>query len=134
MKLCLIISVKIIAENLSKTEDAVVILEFDNHITKYFAVVIPNKKAATILPIIYEKIYQRSTIYTDEHRSYLKLNSMGFIHDNICHKYTFVNQITEVQTQAVENFNNCLKVEIVENLIKKRLFVLINRFNRYFIF
>ena len=37
---------------------------------------------------------------------------MGFVHDTVCHKYTFINPETGANTQAVESFNNSLKLDI----------------------
>ncbi|KCZ76601.1 hypothetical protein H311_02396 [Anncaliia algerae PRA109] len=37
---------------------------------------------------------------------------MGFHHNTVCHKYEFVNKINKVNTQAVEAFNNELKLMI----------------------
>ena len=34
---------------------------------------------------------------------------MGFVHDTVCHKYTFINSETNANTQDVEAFNNSLK-------------------------
>lgn len=92
--------------------DALCIVEVDYKITRAFACVIPNKKAETMLPIIVENVEKGSKIWTDEHKSYSSLNSIGYSHDTVCHKREFVNQETGVNTQAVESFNNEIKLEI----------------------
>ena len=70
------------------------------------------KKLLTILPIICANVASNSIIHTDEHKSYSALNNMGFVHDTVCHKYTFINPETGDNTQAVESFNNSLKLDI----------------------
>ncbi|KCZ78860.1 hypothetical protein H311_00096 [Anncaliia algerae PRA109] len=40
------------------------------------------------------------------------MNSIGFIHGTVCHKYEFINKETRVNTQAIESFNNYLKYYI----------------------
>lgn len=92
--------------------DALCIVELDNHITRAFACVIPNKKKETLIPLIIENVELGSIIHTDELKSYLSLRSEGFQHLTVCHKYRFVDGLTGAQTQAVESFNNLLKAEI----------------------
>ena len=70
------------------------------------------KKLLTILPIICANVASNSIIHTDEHKSYSALNNMGFVHDTVCHKYTFINPETGANTQAVESFNKSLKLDI----------------------
>ncbi|KCZ81399.1 hypothetical protein H312_01154, partial [Anncaliia algerae PRA339] len=92
--------------------DALCFVEFNEKITKCFATCIHNKKSETILPLIEKHVLPGTKIYTDEHKSYQKLNSLGFIHGTVCHKYEFVNKETRVNTQAIESFNNYLKYYI----------------------
>ncbi|KCZ80574.1 hypothetical protein H312_02031, partial [Anncaliia algerae PRA339] len=77
-----------------------------------FAICIPNKKSEIILPLIEKHVLPGTKIYTDEHKSYQKLNSLGFIHGTVSHKYEFINKETRVNTQAIESFNNYLKYYI----------------------
>lgn len=105
----------------SNRTDSLCIVEVSERITKAFAVVIPDKRATTLLPIICRQVAANSVIYTDEHRSYTGLSSLNFEHSSVCHKYEFVNNVTGVNTQAVESFNSELKREI-----KKRKGVLTN--------
>ncbi|KAG0419258.1 hypothetical protein DMUE_6377, partial [Dictyocoela muelleri] len=92
--------------------DALCIIEINNKITRVFATVIPDKKAETIIPIIFNQVTPNSIIWTDEHPSYSSLSSLNFIHDTVCHKYSFMNNKTGANTQAVESFHNELKREI----------------------
>lgn len=92
--------------------DALCIVEYDNKIIRGFAQVIANKESATLIPIICRNVVSGTKIWTDEHKSYNKLSDVGFFHDSVCHKYFFVNKDSGTNTQAVESFNNALKLEI----------------------
>ena len=76
--------------------DALCIIEVDSadHISGSFAVVIPDKRAATVIPIIQENVAAGAYISTDEHPSYSSLASLGFNHFTVCHKYEFLNRKT----------------------------------------
>ncbi|KCZ77030.1 hypothetical protein H311_01965 [Anncaliia algerae PRA109] len=95
--------------------------EHDDHITRGFAVLIPNKKEDTIIPILCNNTVNGSTIWTDEHKSYSSLTKNGYFNQSVCHKYNFINKVNGCNTQAVEAFNNELKLEI-----KRRKGVLTN--------
>jgi transposase-like protein len=92
--------------------DALCIIEYDTSITRAFSCVISDKKASTFLPIICEKVERGSIIHTDEHKSYSKLNHLGFVHNTVYHEYNFLNRENGVNTQAVESFNNELCLDI----------------------
>lgn len=92
--------------------DSLCMVETDGKITRAFAVVIPNKKAETILPFIVNQVCAGSVIHTDEHASYRRLNSLGFQHGTVCHKFEFVNRESGVHTQSIESFHNEMKIEI----------------------
>lgn len=96
----------------NKTEAICIVEIKESKITRVWAEVIDNKKIETMLPIICSRVVVGSLIHTDEHRTYKTLTNFGYIHQSVCHKYEFVNQITNVHTQHVESFNNYLKVEI----------------------
>ncbi len=66
----------------------------------------------TILPLICNQVIIESVIHTDEALCYSNPTNKGYIHKAVCHKYTFVNPVDGTQNQAVEYFNNCLKVEM----------------------
>ncbi|KCZ81497.1 hypothetical protein H312_01075, partial [Anncaliia algerae PRA339] len=84
----------------------------DSKITRGFATVIPNKESNTIIPIICRNVVNGSIIWTEEYKSYSSLARNGIWHGTVCHKYEFVNKSNGVNTQAVESFNNELKLEI----------------------
>ncbi|KAG0423585.1 hypothetical protein DMUE_6138 [Dictyocoela muelleri] len=95
----------------SNRTDAICIVECRRGINRAFACTIPNKNAETIVPIIERLVIPGSIIWTDEHRAYGSLNDI-FRHSTVCHKYEFINRIDGTNTQAVESFNNALKLEI----------------------
>ncbi|KCZ77887.1 hypothetical protein H311_01095, partial [Anncaliia algerae PRA109] len=92
--------------------DALCIIEKGMEHTKAFATIIPDKKESTLVPIICSQVAENSIIWTDEFKSYYNLSKYNFIHNTVCHKYQFINHSTGVNTQAVESFNNELKLEI----------------------
>lgn len=92
--------------------DSLAIVEFRNNITRAFACVIPDKTKNTLIPIICDQVATNSIIWTDELSTYKCLRQYGFNHDFVTHKYFFLNSETGVNSQAVESFNNELKLEI----------------------
>jgi hypothetical protein len=67
--------------------DAICIVEKNQHILRVFAQIIPDKRAATLIPIICRQVANNSIIWTDEHKSYSKLSELDFFHSLVCHKY-----------------------------------------------
>lgn len=65
-----------------------------------------------MLPIILDNVALGSTEWTDEHKSYSKLSSLGYDHDTVCYNREFVSSDTGVNTQAIESFNNEVDLEI----------------------
>ncbi|KCZ80784.1 hypothetical protein H312_01791 [Anncaliia algerae PRA339] len=96
----------------SNRTDSLCIVEINRSITRAYATIIPNKKENTIIPIICSQVASNTRIYTDEHKSYSNLRHYDYFHNTMCHKYEFVNSIINANTQAVESFNNCLKLDI----------------------
>lgn len=80
-----------------------------------FCCVLPNRRAETIIPIISSVVRHGSIIYTDEFASYITLGrNSNYEHFTVCHKYNFVCSTSGVHTQAVESYNNKLKLFIKE--------------------
>ena len=63
--------------------DALCIVGGVTCITKAYARIPPppNKKMSTIFPIVLERVEVGATIYTNEHKSYCKLNNLVHVHD-----------------------------------------------------
>jgi transposase-like protein len=70
------------------------------------AMVVPNHKASSLLPKIYENVRPGSTLYTDALRSY-RQTDRDFVHDFIDHSVEYVNG--RVHTNTIENFWSCVK-------------------------
>lgn len=92
--------------------DALCIVECNPKITRCWAEIIEDKRATTIIPILFNRVVPGSTVHTDEHKSYKALSRVGFVHSSVCHKFCFVDRETGIHTQHVESFNNALKFEI----------------------
>lgn len=101
--------------------DALCIVESSGSRKRVFACTITDKKASTLIPIICNNVANNTIIRTDEHKSYSTLSNYTYTHETVCHKYEFVTE-NGVNTQKVESFNNCLKVEI-----KKRKGIFTNK-------
>ena len=67
------------------------------------------------MPIIPKVVRSGSIIHTDEFASYAELGkNFNYEHHTVCHKYQFRDYVNNVDTQAVESFNNKLKLAIKE--------------------
>jgi len=91
--------------------DALCIVEVRNGIERVYARTIPDKKATTIIPHITSQLAAGTTVWTHKHGAYNGLQDLGLDHGTVCHKYEFITH-EGINTQAVESFNNALKLEI----------------------
>ncbi|KCZ75611.1 hypothetical protein H311_03409 [Anncaliia algerae PRA109] len=96
----------------SNKSDSLCIVEVETKIIGAYFTIIPDKKESTIVPIICSQVASNSRIWTDEHKYHSNLNSFNFVSHLVCYKYEFINSLNGVNTQAIESFNNCLKLEI----------------------
>ncbi len=83
------------------------------------AIVIPNTKAATLLPKIREHVKRGSTVYTDEAMGYKGLKG-DYVHYVINHAQRYVDR--HITTNRVENFWSCLKRTLGGTYIAPRAF------------
>ncbi len=74
---------------------------------KVFTAIIPDAKAATLLPIIAEKVTPDSIVYTDSFRSYDALDISDFHHLRINHSKLFADKRNHIN--GIENFWNQAK-------------------------
>ena len=72
------------------------------------AVTVENVKAVTVMPHIIEKALPKSTIYTDEYRTYNKLQQHGFTHRRIRHSEK-IYVSGDVHTNTIEGFWSLVK-------------------------
>ena len=69
---------------------------------------IPDTGKQVLHGFIERNVSRSSIIYTDEHRSYLGLNSAGYQHESICHSVgEYVRN--QVHTNGIESFWALLK-------------------------
>lgn len=75
---------------------------------KVIAKVVPNVQANTLLPIIEERVLQKSTVYTDELPSYDKLPMLGYQHKRI-HHASKVYVMGDIHTNTIDGFWSLIK-------------------------
>jgi transposase-like protein len=116
-----------------KKEKAIVmgIMQRDGDVRAY---VVPNDKANTLLPKIYDNVDPNANIYTDAHRAYWDLQYTHH-HEYVNHMERYVEG--HVHTNHIENFWRCLKRTLGGTYINVRPFHLARyvdaqafRFNR----
>jgi len=83
------------------------------------ATVVPNHKAASLLPRIYQNVLPGSILYTDALRSYRQTDH-DYIHKFIDHSLSYVEG--RVHTNNIENFWSCLKRTLHGTYIAPRAF------------
>lgn len=64
--------------------------------------VVPDRRAATLIPLIDSLIQEGSVIMSDEWKGYNPLRENGFVHYTVNHKRHFVDPHTLVHTQEIE--------------------------------
>lgn len=79
-------------------------VERDDH-SKCFMVLVPDRKAETLVPIIQQYIRPGSIIISDMWPSYNSLSDCGYIHRQVNHSENFVSPVDPlIHTQNIENF------------------------------
>lgn len=68
-----------------------------------FLYVVPDRSAATLLPIICAAIRPGTTVMSDEWRSYRNVPIHGYDHRTVNHRYNFVNPDDGTHTQTIES-------------------------------
>ena len=75
----------------------------DRQTRECFLFAVPDRSAATLLPIIQGSIRPGSTIMSDMWAAYGGIGALGFTHLQVNHTYNFVDPVTRAHTQNVEN-------------------------------
>jgi transposase-like protein len=75
---------------------------------KLVAQKIADCKSGTLIPLVEENVTPEAIIYTDEFRSYDKLDRLGYIHDIVNHAYK-VYVIRDVHVNSIEGFWSLFK-------------------------
>lgn len=79
-------------------------VEREDH-SKCFMILVPNRKAETLLPIISQFVRPGSIIVSDMWAGYTRLGELGYTHRVINHSENFVSPNDRtVHTQNIENF------------------------------
>ncbi|KCZ76961.1 hypothetical protein H311_02034, partial [Anncaliia algerae PRA109] len=78
--------------------------------------IVLRRAANTLLPLLQWYVLHGTIIHGDEWSAYGNINSLGYVHKTICHKYEFVNKTNGVHTQHIESYWNKQK-----NRIKKMM-------------
>ena len=61
---------------------------------------VPNRSAATLMPIIQDSILPGTTVMSDLWRAYGGVNTMGFNHFTVKHSVNFVDPVTGAHTKC----------------------------------
>jgi transposase-like protein len=83
------------------------------------AMVVPNHRASSLIPKLYENVVPGSRLYTDALRSYREADR-DFIHEFIDHSLRYVEG--RVHTNTIENFWSCVKRTLHGSYIAVRPF------------
>jgi len=76
------------------------------------AIVVPDTKSNTIVPIIEQHVEADSNVHTDEYPSYNSLESKGYNHFRILHNLD-IFVMGNVHTQTIEGFWGLVKTGII---------------------
>ena len=70
---------------------------------KCFIVIVKNRSADVLIPIIAKYIKPGSTIISDQWKAYAKLSDIGFFHHTVNHSKNFINPEADwIHTQTIE--------------------------------
>lgn len=88
----------------------------DTSVTPALGVVraVPDRSAATLLPIIQQNVAPGTIVWSDEWAAYSNVSSLPNVsqHDTVNHSIEFVNPTTGVHTQNVESYWNRQKTKL----------------------
>lgn len=68
----------------------------------FFMELVPQRDAATLVPIIQRIILPGSTVWSDEWAAYNQLNALGYVHQTVNHSQHYVDPATGVHTNNIE--------------------------------
>ena len=73
--------------------------------------IVPDRTAATLLPIIQAHLQPGTTVHSDQWAAYQQVQSLPNVamHDTVNHSVEFVNSTTGTHTQTVESYWNRTK-------------------------
>ena len=77
----------------------------------FVCVIVPDRSADTLLPLIRQHIEPGTIIYSDEWRSYLSNQNIGYHHDWVNHSVTFLRE-DGVLANHIEGVHSLLKADL----------------------
>ena len=103
---------------------------FDRETKEGFLVPVPDRSAATMLPILCEWIEPGTTIYSEQWRAYSQLSQNGFGHETVNHSLHFRDPETGVYTNGIEGMwgNTKLKLQYMNGTAKDLLLDYLSEF------
>lgn len=83
-----------------------------------FLVLVDQRDAATLLPIIQQYVLPGSTVMSDLWRAYGGIQALpeGYAHQTVNHSQNFVDPITGAHTQKIENTWMCFKRKVKKSM------------------
>lgn len=75
--------------------------------------VVPNRSAATLLPVLQQHLRPGTTVWSDEWAAYQRVQQLSVVsqYDSVNHSINFVDPNTGVHTQNVESYWNRVKTK-----------------------
>ena len=76
--------------------------------------VVPDRSAATLLPILQAHVATGTTVYSDHWAAYNSVQSLGNVasHGTVNHSLNFVDPVTGIHTQHIESYWNRVKTKL----------------------
>ena len=76
--------------------------------------IVPDRTAATLLPIIQQHVANGTIVHSDEWRAYRRVAALPSVqaHQTVNHSVTFVDPSTCVHTQHIESYWNRTKLKL----------------------
>ncbi|KAH7825938.1 putative ISXO2-like transposase domain [Monocercomonoides exilis] len=81
---------------------------------------VPNRKKNTLIPIIQANVIEGTMIYSDEWKAYQCLETLGYKHLTVCHKYNFRDPLTGTCTNLIEGTWSLLRKSFPRTGVKAR--------------
>lgn len=64
---------------------------------------VPDRSERTLVEVIQRRVAPRTTIHSDQWRSYSNLSAYGYSHQTVNHSQNFVDPVTGTHTQSIES-------------------------------
>ncbi|KRH94228.1 hypothetical protein M153_3290007862 [Pseudoloma neurophilia] len=87
---------------------------------KVYLEVVESRSAQRLLPIIKRVVLSGSTIHSDQWAEYNNLQSLGYVHQTVNHKYNFIDPQSGAHTQHIESFWKRAKLRIKQMKVVRR--------------